>query len=149
MTDLPPDEVDPTPEPPPQPWQLWAPPLDPPTTGGLPAAYAQAIADAVWQDDPHMCAALQWESYAGMLPPTPAVANVSTGAQSVSYSPPAPVGDYGLAIQRAEWHRSLANGLISVPLTVPAELDVPLWGNWNQWWAVDVPVVNPTGGERS
>ena len=84
---------------------------------------AQAIADDWWVIDPHLCAALQWEWYAAMLPPTPAVAAVSTGAQSVSYIPPAPAGDYGLAIAQAAWHRSFVTGtLISVPL-VPA----PAW----------------------
>ena len=98
------------------PWQAWAPPLDPPTTGGLPLDQAQAIADACWADDPHLCAALQWESYAAMLPPTPAVASVATGAQTVSYSPASPTGDYGLALQRAAWHRSMSGGATSVPL---------------------------------
>jgi hypothetical protein len=47
-------------------WQAWAPPLDPPAAGGLPADAALAIADACWDTDPHLCAALQWESYAAM-----------------------------------------------------------------------------------
>ena len=52
----------------------WAPPLDPPAAGGLPAFAAQAIAGATWSTDPHLCAALQWESYAAMPPPAlPAV----------------------------------------------------------------------------
>src|SRR5215467_2546854 len=89
-------------------WQMWAPPLDPPTPGGLPADWAQQVADACWATDPHLCAALQWEGYAAMLPPSPAVSNVSTGAQSVAYSPPMPGGDYGAAMSRAAWHRSLA-----------------------------------------
>ena len=57
---------------------------------------AQAIADAWWAKDPHLCAALQWESYAATLPMTPTVSQVATGAQSVSYSPAQPGGEYGL-----------------------------------------------------
>jgi len=108
-------------------WTLWAPPLDPPTAGGLPESVAQAIADAAWSTDPHLCAALQWEAYAGMLPPQPAVASVSTGAQSVSYSPPMPGGDFGLAMSRAAYHRSLASSLGTIELTVaePALASVP------------------------
>ena len=51
----------------------WAPPLDPPTPGGLAAADAEAIALAWWHDDPHLAAALMWEPYAATLPPAPAV----------------------------------------------------------------------------
>ena len=107
------------PEPPCSPWQSWAPPLDPPTAGGLPVDEAQCIADAWWPVDAHLCAALMWEAYAAMLPPSPAVSSVSTGAQSVAYSPASPVGEYGLAIGRAAWHRSFVTGqLVSVPLVV-------------------------------
>jgi hypothetical protein len=125
------------------PWQLWAPPLDPPTAGGLPADLAQDIADATWDDDPHLCAALQWEAYAAMLPPTPAVASVATGAQSVSYSPAAHTGDYGLAISRAQWHRSFVVGqLVSVPMIVApppiAAAEIP-----GPWWPVDPGGVTP------
>jgi hypothetical protein len=110
-------------------WESWAPPLAPPTTGGLPRDQAQAIADVLWDDSPHLAAALMWEAYAATLPPTPAVSLVQTGAQSVSYSPAGPVGDYGLAIARAEWHRSFLDQLVSVPLRVaPVELpDVEWW----------------------
>jgi hypothetical protein len=126
-----------------QPWMAWAPPLDPPVEGGLPLDQAQAIADAVWADDPHLAAALMWESYAAMLPPTPAVASVATGAQSVSYSPAAPTGDYGLAIQRAAWHRSFVTGtVVSVPMVVA---DPPLAPSaaragsigGGSWWPVE------------
>ena len=96
-------------------WESWAPPLAPPTDGGLPVDDAQAIADAWWNDDPHLCAALQWESYAASLPPTPSVAQVSTGAQSVSYGRATPSGELGLALARAAWHRSFTNA-VSVPL---------------------------------
>jgi hypothetical protein len=99
------------------PWQAWAPPLDPPTDGGLPVDDAQAIADLYWCDDPHLAAALMWESYAAILPPTPAVAQVSTGAQSVSYGRAVPSGELGLALQRAAWHRSFNTGH-SIPLRV-------------------------------
>ena len=74
-----------------------------------------------------------------MLPPTPMVSSVATGAQSVSYAPAAPTGDYGLAIGRAQWHRSFVSGqIVSVPMTVappplaPAETPSP-------WWPVDIP----------
>jgi hypothetical protein len=125
-------------------WQLWAPPLDPPVAGGLPVSVAQSIADATWATDPHMCAALQWEAYAGMLPPMPAVSSVSTGAQSVAYSPPLAGGDFGLAMQRAEYHRKLAGSLTTAQqLTVadPAKTSVPgnPWidtSDYSQWWTV-------------
>lgn len=122
-------------------WALWAPPLDPPTAGGLPVATAQAIADATWEIDPHLCAALQWEAYAASLPPAPSVATVSTGAQSVSYSPPMPGGDFGLAMSRAAWHRSLMSPLDTLPLEVaePALTSVPgnPWrGTYDPTWAV-------------
>jgi hypothetical protein len=110
------------------PWQSWAPPLDPPTAGGLPEDQAQAIADAYWSADPHLCAALQWEAYAAQLAPQPTVAQVATGSQSVSYSPPVPGGEYGLAISRADWHRSLASGVESVPLA--AAQPPPLRPGW-------------------
>ena len=102
-------------------WQLWAPPLDPPTAGGLPADTALLIAEATWDSDPHLCAALQWEAYAGMLPPAPAVATVSTGAQSVSYQPPLPGGEFGLAMARAQYHRSL----MMTGETIPCEVAAP------------------------
>lgn len=101
-------------------WHMWAPPLDPPTAGGLDAATAEAIAAATWATDPHLCAALQWEAYAATLPPSPSVAQVSTGAQSVAYSPPMPGGDYGAAMARAAWHRSLMGSATSVELTQAA-----------------------------
>jgi hypothetical protein len=43
--------------------------------GGRPAGAAQAMAEATWSMDPHLCGSmLQWESYAAMLPPAlPAV----------------------------------------------------------------------------
>ena len=108
-------------------WHLWAPPLDPPVDGGLPAETAQAIADATWETDPHLCAALQWEAYAASLPPSPPVQSVSTGAQTVAYQPPTPGGEYGAAMSRAAWHRSLMGSTVSVPLTLaePAIETVP------------------------
>jgi hypothetical protein len=120
-------------------WVAWAPPIDPPTAGGLPAAVAQDIASALWVTDPHLCAALMWETYAAMLPPTPAVASVSTGVQSVSYSPASPTGDYGLAIQRADWHRSYSS-LTSVPLFVAAPPLVSAeWTELGNVWFGEVP----------
>lgn len=96
-------------------WESWAPPLFPPADGGLPVDDAQAIAAAWWDDDPHLAAALMWESYAATMPPALAVAQVSTGAQSVSYGRATPGGDLGAAMARAAWHRSFTTG-VSVPL---------------------------------
>ena len=98
------------------PWQAWAPPLAPPADGGLPVDQAQEIAAACWDDEPHLAAALMWEAWAATLDPTHTVAQVSTGVQSVSYSPAMPGGQYGLAISRANWHRSFLDGLQSAPL---------------------------------
>jgi hypothetical protein len=116
-------------------WEAWAPPLDPPTTGGLDRDEAQAIADAWWDTDPHLAAALMWESYAATLPPAPALSQVSTGVQSVSYQPAMPGGQLGLAMSRAAWHRSMAASLVSVPLAVvpPDEPGYPPPG----WWEVE------------
>lgn len=98
-------------------WEAWAPPLDPPTAGGVPYDVAADIAAQYWDTEPHLCAALQWEFYAAMQSPTPSVASVSTGVQSIAYSPPAATGEYGLAMARAQWHRSFISGVIeSVPL---------------------------------
>ena len=98
-------------------WQAWAPPLDPPTAGGLPLDVATDIADTYWETEPHLCAALQWEYYAAMQVPTPSVSSVSTGVQSIAYAPPAATGEYGLAMARAQWHRSFIEGMLeSVPL---------------------------------
>jgi hypothetical protein len=107
------------------PWQSWAPPLDPPTAGGLPEDQAQVIADACWDDDPHLCAALQWEAYAATLPQSAAVQSVHTGMQSVAYYPPIPGGEFGLAMARAEWHRAFLT-FQAVPLqaVVPDELEL-------------------------
>jgi hypothetical protein len=101
--------------PPGPPWLAWAPPLDPPTPGGLDVGQAEAIAARWWTADPHICAALQWEAWAASLPPSAAVSQVATGSQSVTYSPAVPSGDYGLAVARAQWHRSFST-LVSVPL---------------------------------
>ena len=82
-------------------WESWAPPLDPPTAGGLPWAEADAIARAWWEESPHEAAARMWEAYAATLPPSPAVSQVATGSQSVTYNPPVPGGDVGAALARA------------------------------------------------
>jgi hypothetical protein len=97
-------------------WQEWAPPLDPPTPGGLDRDQAQRIADACADESPHLCAALQWEHYAATLAATASVSQVTTGSQSLTYSPAQPTGDYGLALARASWHRSFLGTLHSVPL---------------------------------
>ena len=125
-------------------WQSWAPPLDPPTPGGLPADVAQMIADATWATDPHICAALQWEAYAATLPPSPSVSQVATGAQSVTYSPPMPGGDAGAAMARAAWHRSLSQAGGSIPLvlappSVPSAPGDPWLAYaeaYSHWWPV-------------
>ena len=118
-------------------------PSGPTHRGGLPADVAQQIADAFWATDPHLAAALMWEAYAAMLPPAPAVASVSTGAQSVSYSPPVAGGDFGLAMGRAEYHRSLMCSMDTAPLevadpgAVPGVNAPPPWASWppGSWWA--------------
>jgi hypothetical protein len=122
-------------------WQTWAPPLDPPVEGGLPLGVAQEIADQLWDSYPHCAAAEMWEAYAATLPPTAAVASVQTGAQAVTYNPAMPGGDYGLALARAAWHRSLCEGqqgtLVSAPLTLAFPGgdggDLPL-----DWWQRDL-----------
>jgi hypothetical protein len=125
--------------------------LDPPDPGGLPADAAQAIADQYWSSDPHLCAALQWEAYAGMLPPAPSVASVSTGVQTVSYQPPMAGGDFGLAMARAQYHRSLMSSMdtavlvIAAPPVVPGIGTAPAWPEWGDgWWETEPP---PGGGE--
>ena len=97
-------------------WQAWAPPLDPPVAGGLPEADAEQIASDWWDEEPHLCAALQWEAWAATLPPSVPVAQVATGSQSVSYSPPMPGGSSGAAIARANWHRGFLDQAGTVPL---------------------------------
>ena len=130
--------------PPPAPWEAWAPPLDPPTAGGLPYDTAADIANAtlpdgtvLWDASPHFVSALQWEAYAATLPPTQAVASVQTGAQAVNYGSPVPGGEFGLAISRAQWHRSFVSGsMASIPLQVAAIVDtsqLPV----GVWWEVE------------
>ena len=97
------------------PWVAWAPPLDPPTAGGLPYGQAEAIADACWADEPHLAAELMWTAYAAQLAPEAAVASVTTGAQSVVYSGAAGGGDFGKATARAQWHHD-RRGAQSVPV---------------------------------
>lgn len=67
-----------------------------------------------WQaaapDDPHMAAALAWESWAAQQDPSDASTqrprSVSTGAQSVTYDGPS--STYGAAMERAKFHRARA-----------------------------------------
>ena len=99
------------------PWEAWAPPLDPPTAGGLPYDQAEAIAGAWWDDDPHLAAALMWERYAATLDPSPPCASVTTGAQSVGYSTPRAAASSAWRVARAAWHRSFTTA-VSVPLRV-------------------------------
>lgn len=108
-------------------WRAWAPPLDPPDEGGLPAEQAQQIALDHPGANPHLVAALMWEAYAATLTPGPQVTAVTTGAQSVQYSQS---GDpFALALARAEWHRSFLGTLHSVPLTTDTSADWPV-----DWW---------------
>jgi hypothetical protein len=98
-------------------WESWAPPLWPPTEGGLDRDEAALIAAAWWDEDPHLCAALQWEALAATLPAEGAipVAMVTTGSQSIAYGRPVPGGSMGAALARAEWHRSFT-AVASAPL---------------------------------
>jgi hypothetical protein len=112
-------------------WEAWAPPLAPPVDGGLPRDEAQDIADAWWDTDPHVAAALMWESYAATLPPAMAVAQVATGSQSVSYGRAVPGGALGEAITRAAWHRSFSSA-VSVPLRIARDDLPPVPIDWWQ-----------------
>jgi hypothetical protein len=96
-------------------WESWAPPLSPPTEGGLGRDEAALIAAAWWECEPHLAAALMWESYAATLPPELPVAMVTTGSQSVAYGQPTPGGALGAALARAHWHRSFT-ALASAPM---------------------------------
>lgn len=122
-------------------WQDWAPPLNPPVESGVPIDVAQEIADTYWESEPHLCAALQWEYYAAMQTPTPAVSSMSTGVQSIAYSPPAPGGAYGTAMARAQWHRGFITGQMeSVPLYSSVPKPYPRLRSWLPWdlgWAND------------
>ena len=110
-------------------WESWAPPLFPPTEGGLPYDVAAAIADAWWPEDRHLCAALQWEAYAATLPPELPVSMVTTGSQSVAYGTPIPGGEMGKAVARANWHRSFTSAG-SVPLVTATPRRAPV----GTWW---------------
>ena len=83
-------------------------------------------------DDPHLAAELMWTSYAATLDPEPAVASVTTGAQSVVYSGAAGGGAFGRAVARAQWHHD-QRGAQSVPieLTNPTRPDA---GRPPSWW---------------
>ena len=59
----------------------------------------------------------------GQLDPEPAVASVTTGAQSVVYSGAAGGGEFGKAAARAQWHHE-QRGAQSVPVEL-APLRVP------------------------
>jgi hypothetical protein len=96
-------------------WESWAPPLSPPAEAGLPYDEAALIAAAWWDTDPHLCAALQWEAFAALLPAELPVAMVTTGSQSIAYGGPTPGGEVGAAMARAQWHRSFT-GVASAPL---------------------------------
>lgn len=116
-------------------WLAWAPPIDPPTPGGLPIEMAEDIGRGWGGDEEshHLTAALMWEAYAATLPPAASVSSVQTGAQSVVYNPAVPGGDYGRAISRAAWHRSFTGGLVSVPLVLAPPYDPgPL--PEGEWW---------------
>jgi hypothetical protein len=110
-------------------WELWAPPLNPPVDGGLPAQFAQQIAEQHAACNPHLIAALLWEAYAGTLQPQASVQRVATGVQEVWYS--APGDPVSAAMARAAWHRSFLTDMVSVPLKVTH----PNWHRWPvDWW---------------
>lgn len=111
-------------------WRSWAPPLDPPTAGGLPEAQAEQVAAEWWDVDPHEAAARMWEDWAAILPISNAVSQVATGSQSVTYSPARPGGSYGEALARAEWHRSFAGTAGSVPLAAASPAGAPPGYEW-------------------
>lgn len=92
-------------------WELWAPPLDPPTEGGLDRALAERIAEADF-DCPYTAPALMWDAYAAQQAPEPVVASVSTGVQQVTYAGGS--GPSTVARARAEWLRSLCGTVGSV-----------------------------------
>ena len=108
-----------------EPWVAWAPPLDPPASGGLAYETAEAIAAAWWHVEPHRAAAEMWTAYAATLPPSASVSSVQTGAQSVVYAPAISGGERGLAIAQADWHRSRCSTFESVPLAAAASRHVP------------------------
>jgi hypothetical protein len=113
-------------------WEAWAPPIAPPAEGGLPRDEAESIAAAWWDADPHVAAALMWESYAATLPPEVPVAMVTTGSQSVAYGSAIPGGALGAAIARANWHRSFS-AAGTVPLVAAGRPELPP----DNWWEVD------------
>ena len=98
-------------------WELWSPPLSPPTAGGLPYDVAESIAGSWWDQDPYLAMAVIWEAYAATLAPEPSVVAVSTGAQSVTYAAGGG-GQFGLAVARAQWFRRMAGSGGTVPLRV-------------------------------
>lgn len=114
-------------------WELWFPPLDPPVEGGLPRDVAEDLAASWWECDPHLAAALAWETYAAMSPLEPSVRSVQTGVQAVTYESPG--GRWAMAMARAAWHRSMAGGFGSVPLElapVGEARELPV-----NWWQVN------------
>lgn len=82
---------------------------------GMDPADKQEYLDA-HPDDPHAAAAEAWEAWAASMEPTGAdgVRSVSTGAQSVTYEGNGS-GAYGVALSRANWHRTRAR-VKSVPV---------------------------------
>jgi hypothetical protein len=77
----------------------------------MPPEEKQEHADA-WPDDPHMAAAVAWESWAAQqqedeaTAATAGIRSISTGAQSVTYDGPRTAS--GRASARAVWHRARA-----------------------------------------
>jgi hypothetical protein len=99
-------------------WEVWAPPLDPPTEGGVPRQLAYDLADKFWPERPWLFGLLLWQFYAAMLDPSPSVSHVSTGSQSASYSPAQPGGDFGRALARIAFFERMLGDLHSIPLAV-------------------------------
>jgi hypothetical protein len=113
-------------------WAALAPPLDPPTDGGVPLAVAQGIADQFWPDHPYLTWGLMWEYYALMQPPVAAVASINTGVQSVAYTGGQSPYDTYMARAQVFFDRAMGN-LVSVPLTVGYP---DVWGPLRDmsWW---------------
>lgn len=90
----------------------------------------QEVWAAAAPGDPHLAAALAWESWAAQAADAPGdgVVSVSTGSQTVSYG--GPRSEQGRAAERARWHRARAK-IYSAPM-LPAETparadDEALW----------------------
>lgn len=71
---------------------------------GMDPAEKQAIADSY--DDPHMAAAIAWETWAAQMDAEGNVTSINTGAQSITYAKGS--SPFTVAMERATWHRNRA-----------------------------------------